>query len=69
MPRKHEATEEELQAEWKRVQKYWDSLNKSPGGMMDYPWTRARFSLEVFKTMLRQRGWRVPSKLGGVGLP
>ena len=62
--KKHEATLEELLAEWQRVQDFWDTLNKG-GEMMDYPWTRARFTLSVFNTMLSQRGWKVPGMLGG----
>ena len=61
---KKEATIEELRAEWKRIEDYWDRLN-ADGEMIDYPWTRSRFMLGVFKTMVNQRGWRVPTMLGG----
>ena len=60
----HDATIDELLKEWDRVIEYWDKINKD-NGMLDYPWTRARFNLEVFKTMLNQRGWNVPVMLGG----
>ena len=65
MAKLYEPTEEELLAEWKRVEEYWASQNQHGRGMLDYPWTRARFNLEVFKTMLSQRGWRVPDMMGG----
>ena len=65
MAKLHEPTEEELQAAWKRVEEYWASQNKHGRGMLDYPWTRARFNLEIFKTMLSQRGWKVPHMMGG----
>lgn len=66
--RKHEATLTELRAEWERVEEFWNKMNAiqgDDGGMMDYPWVRARFNLSVFNTMLSQRGWKVPIMLGG----
>lgn len=76
MSKKHEATLEELEAAWERVQDFWNKMNAIKGvvegaadveglGMMDYPWVRARFKLNVFNTMLSQRGWKVPTMLGG----
>ena len=58
---KHKATLEELMAEWKRVEDYWEAMD----GKVEYPWTRSRFMLSIFKSMLSQRGWQIPSELGG----
>lgn len=57
----HEASAQELQEEWKRAEAYWDNMSNK----LDMPWVRHRFVLAVFKTTLRQRGWRVHVLLGG----
>lgn len=62
--RRKKATQEELEMIWQSVEDYWDK-NTKLGDIMDYPWTRARFHLGVFKTTLSQKGWKVPSELGG----
>ena len=58
----HEASPEELQSEWERVEAYWSGMRF---GKIDNPWVHARFVLEVFKVTLQQRGWKVPMMLGG----
>ncbi len=64
MTKPREATEQELQEAWSKVEEFWEA-NAKHSDMLDYPWTRARFYLNVFKTTLSQRGMKVPNMMGG----